>query len=93
MKTGIHEDYLHFVKAFMLAHKIIMFDEMLTRWMNPAAVNQVLRTIDNSLENFTELLEEERQRTAGFWQVPEQLKYLTLKILLLKVWFTALKHW
>lgn len=52
--------------------------EMPTRWMNPAAVNQVLRTMANSLENFTELLEEERQRAVGFWQVPEQHNYFIL---------------
>lgn len=54
---------------------------MLTRWMNPAAVNQVLRIMANSLENFRELLEEEGQRVVEFWQVPEQHKYLILKIL------------
>ena len=37
--------------------------ELLTRWRNPAAVNQVLITIDNSLESFTELLKEQGQRT------------------------------
>lgn len=45
----------------MLTSHIRGLDEMLTRWMNPAAVNQVLRTMDNSLQNFTELLGEERQ--------------------------------
>ena len=34
---------------------------MLTRWMNPEAVSQVLRTMDNSLQNFTDSLGEERQ--------------------------------
>lgn len=62
----------------MLTGNIEELDEMLTRWRNPAAVNKVLRTMDNSLENFTELLGEERQRAAGFWQVPEQHKYLIL---------------
>ena len=66
---------------------------MLTRWMNPAAVNQVLRTIDNSLENFTELLEEERQTAVGFWQVPENTNTSSSEILLLKVWFMDPKQY
>lgn len=78
MEIGVPKDYLHLVKTFMLTGDISDFDKMLTRWMNPAAVNQVLSTIDNSLENFTELLEEERQRTVRFWQVPQQHKYLIL---------------
>lgn len=34
--------------------------------MNPAAVNQVLIVMANSLENFRELLEEEGQRAVEF---------------------------
>lgn len=37
-------------------------DQMLTRWINPAAVNQVLRTIESSLANFTEWLQKKRKR-------------------------------
>lgn len=80
-------------EMFVHTRALRQLDEVLTKWMNPAAVNQVLRMIDNSLENFTELLGGERQGVGGFRQVPEPHKCLTCYMLILQVWFLDQEQW